>query len=100
VHLLNIAFLVAGTNALVWTVIEPGVAIVASSLVTLRPLLRSLRIKGFSSYGGKGGYIYNIPSSHEAGNTRLGFGADKIQLADMELAHNKGVDADRSRSAY
>lgn len=34
---------------MVWTLVEPGVAIVASSLATIRPLLRAWRIKGFTS---------------------------------------------------
>lgn len=34
---------------MVWTLVEPGVAIVASSLVTIRPLLRRMRLKGFES---------------------------------------------------
>jgi hypothetical protein len=34
---------------MVWTLVEPGVAIVASSLVTIRPLLRKMRLKGFES---------------------------------------------------
>lgn len=34
---------------MVWTVIEPGLAIVASSLATIRPLLRAMRIRGFES---------------------------------------------------
>lgn len=34
---------------MVWTLVEPGVAIVASSLVTIRPLLRQMRLKGFES---------------------------------------------------
>jgi hypothetical protein len=42
---------VAGTDAMVWTLVEPGVAIVASSLATIRPLLRALRIRGFESTG-------------------------------------------------
>lgn len=46
---LTIYFLDAGTDAMVWTLVEPGVAIVASSLVTIRPLLRQLRFKGFES---------------------------------------------------
>lgn len=39
----------AGTEAMVWTLIEPGVAIVAASLVTIRPLLRQMRLRGFES---------------------------------------------------
>jgi hypothetical protein len=34
---------------MVWTLIEPGVAIVAASLVTIRPLLQTMRVKGFRS---------------------------------------------------
>lgn len=34
---------------MIWTIIEPGVAIVASSLATIRPLLRAMRIRGFES---------------------------------------------------
>ncbi|KAF3770744.1 hypothetical protein M406DRAFT_239910, partial [Cryphonectria parasitica EP155] len=41
--------LYAGTDAMVWTLVEPGVAIVASSLVTIRPLLRQMRLRGFES---------------------------------------------------
>ncbi|KJZ73135.1 hypothetical protein HIM_07519 [Hirsutella minnesotensis 3608] len=37
------------TDAVVWTLIEPGVAILATSLATIRPLLRILQIKGFKS---------------------------------------------------
>jgi hypothetical protein len=42
---------VAATDAMVWTLVEPGVAIVAASLATIRPFLRKLRIKGFESSG-------------------------------------------------
>ncbi|OTA67192.1 hypothetical protein K449DRAFT_211343 [Hypoxylon sp. EC38] len=41
----------AGTDAMVWTLVEPGVAIVASSLVTIRPLLRLWKIRGFGTTG-------------------------------------------------
>ena len=34
---------------MVWTLVEPGVAIIAASLVTIRPLLRSLNFSGFDS---------------------------------------------------
>lgn len=34
---------------MVWTLVEPGVAIIAASLVTIRPLLRQMRFKGFES---------------------------------------------------
>jgi len=38
-----------GTTAMVWTLVEPGVAITAASLVTMRPLLRTLKFPGFES---------------------------------------------------
>lgn len=34
---------------MVWTLVEPGVAIVAASLATIRPLLRAWRVRGFDS---------------------------------------------------
>ncbi|KAG6264519.1 hypothetical protein E4U48_006236 [Claviceps purpurea] len=37
------------TNASTWSLVEVGVAIIASSLATVRPLLRSLKIRGFVS---------------------------------------------------
>ncbi|KAK3190600.1 hypothetical protein K4F52_003291 [Lecanicillium sp. MT-2017a] len=41
--------LYSATDAMVWTLVEPGVAIIASSLATIRPLLRAMRIRGFES---------------------------------------------------
>lgn len=32
---------------MIWTIIEAGLAIVASSLATIRPLLRAMRVRGF-----------------------------------------------------
>jgi hypothetical protein len=36
---------------MVWTLVEPGVAITAASLITIRPLLRALNLTGFGSTG-------------------------------------------------
>lgn len=47
--LLTLKIAVSVTDATIWSLVEPGVAIIASSLATIRPLLRSLRIKGFQS---------------------------------------------------
>ncbi|KFA67561.1 hypothetical protein S40285_04265 [Stachybotrys chlorohalonatus IBT 40285] len=41
--------LFAGTDAMVWTIIEPGVALIAASLATIRPLLRAMRVPGFDT---------------------------------------------------
>src|SRR3569833_3675328 len=40
---------VAGTDAMTWTLVEPGEAIIASSHETIKPLLRQMRIPGFST---------------------------------------------------
>ncbi|KAH8167525.1 hypothetical protein CIB48_g683 [Xylaria polymorpha] len=40
--------LYAGTDAMIWTLVEPGIAISAASLATIRPLLRRWKIKGFT----------------------------------------------------
>ncbi|KAG5926035.1 hypothetical protein E4U42_003721 [Claviceps africana] len=37
------------TNASIWSLVEVGVAITASSLATVRPLMRSFQIRGFTS---------------------------------------------------
>lgn len=34
---------------MIWTIIEAGLAIVASSLATIRPLLRAMRVRGFEA---------------------------------------------------
>ncbi|KAF4637321.1 hypothetical protein G7Y89_g768 [Cudoniella acicularis] len=36
--------------AMIWTLIEPGVAITAASLITIRPLLRAIHFPGFESH--------------------------------------------------
>ncbi|KAH8646682.1 hypothetical protein BX600DRAFT_154613 [Xylariales sp. PMI_506] len=41
--------LYTGTDPMIWTLVEPGVAITAASLVTLRPLLRALNVPGFGN---------------------------------------------------
>ncbi|VUC34661.1 unnamed protein product [Clonostachys rosea] len=41
--------LYAGTDAMIWTIAEAGLAIIAASLATIRPLLHALRIRGFES---------------------------------------------------
>lgn len=43
--------LYTGTTPMVWTLVEPGIAITAASIVTIRPLLRACQIPGFSSGG-------------------------------------------------
>ncbi|PVH77743.1 hypothetical protein DL98DRAFT_389543, partial [Cadophora sp. DSE1049] len=39
--------LYAATPATIWTIVEPGLAIIAASLITIRPLLKSFNLHGF-----------------------------------------------------
>ncbi|EKJ75718.1 hypothetical protein NXS19_012218 [Fusarium pseudograminearum] len=87
--------LFAGTDAMVWTLIEPGVAIIASSLATIRPLLRTMKIRGFEStdhtYGtGHSGVVKTNPNRHNAGVTVMpGFGPDDVSLNSVS-PHSHG----------
>jgi hypothetical protein len=82
-------FLVAGTDAMAWTLIEPGVAIVASSLATIRPLLRAMKIRGFEStdntYGT--GHSAGLPSSTNRAKPAVlampGFGPEDVSLSNI-----------------
>ena len=76
---------------MVWTLIEPGVAIIASSLVTIRPLLRAMRVKGFNStdpsrsYGPSGtASRSNTMRSGANRGAMPGFGPDDVTMVDME----------------
>lgn len=83
----------APTDAMVWTLIEPGVAIVASSLVTIRPLLRAWRIRGFQSTENSkrtGPSSTAHPSSRMArSNTMPGFGSRDLASMDVEAGQVK-----------
>ncbi|KAG7123390.1 hypothetical protein HYQ45_013879 [Verticillium longisporum] len=82
--------LFAGTDAMVWTLVEPGVAIVAASLVTIRPLLRLFRLHGFESTGRTPG-----PSGTARSGTQRSFGKmpayghGELTAIDIELAEAK-----------
>lgn len=100
---------VAGTDAMVWTLVEPGVAIVASSLVTIRPLLRKMRLKGFEStersrglqYTGQSGSLGATGGSRGGATTRSGqrraggmpgYGrGSSIKLTDLEPGFGGGT---------
>lgn len=85
-----------------WTLVEPGVAIVASSLVTIRPLLRQWRLKGFESsqhsrsLGGIGrrlGYgrgVSEIAGNQTKDNNRgITVVADDVNLRDLESGRGR-----------
>lgn len=97
---------------MVWTLVEPGVAIVASSLVTIRPLLRRLRLRGFESsehsrgkgrwarhggaVGGKGGVVHGVegPLSQQQNNKHqgvIGSHNSRVTISNRGMA---GMDAD------
>ncbi|OTA94621.1 hypothetical protein M434DRAFT_70998, partial [Hypoxylon sp. CO27-5] len=73
----------AGTDAMVWTLVEPGVAIVASSLVTIRPLLRLWKIRGFGTTGQSrptGPFNSHPMSRTNKSNKMPGFGSADVTL--------------------
>ncbi|XDG02386.1 hypothetical protein ABKA04_002001 [Annulohypoxylon sp. FPYF3050] len=77
----------AGTDAMVWTLVEPGVAIVASSLVTIRPLLRLWKVRGFNSTGQSrptNQYNSNRMSRTNRSSKMPGFGSTDVTLIDIE----------------
>ncbi|CAJ2507665.1 Uu.00g088510.m01.CDS01 [Anthostomella pinea] len=92
---------VAGTDAMIWTLVEPGVAIAAASLVTIRPLLRRLKVKGFVSTektSRTGPFSRNNRSSRAGRRSSKmpGFGSeDRTMQFDMELGH---TERDRPQS--
>lgn len=75
---------------MVWTLIEPGVAIIASSLATIRPLLRRMRVRGFESTD-------RTPSNTGAASTHTkrtassmpGYGPNDVSLD--QVANNTSV---------
>lgn len=83
---------------MVWTLIEPGVAIVASSLVTIRPLLRLWKIKGFGSSGqsrptGPSAYGHSHPMSRTNRSGKMpAFGSTDVTVVDdVELGETKAT---------
>nr|RBQ89870.1 hypothetical protein FVER53263_08029 [Fusarium verticillioides] len=86
--------LFAGTDAMVWTLIEPGVAIVASSLATIRPLLRAMRIRGFESTENTYGTGHSAAVRSNANRSKAailimpGFGPEDVSLTNMVSQNN------------
>ncbi|KAF5505162.1 hypothetical protein CGCS363_v004930 [Colletotrichum siamense] len=73
-----------GTDAMVWTLVEPGVAIVASSLVTIRPLLRAWRLNGFTSTDRTPG-MSNMSGGMRSGPMRSGTTRSVRRLPGYDL---------------
>ncbi|KAH7318674.1 hypothetical protein B0I35DRAFT_479159 [Stachybotrys elegans] len=81
--------LFAGTDAMVWTLIEPGVALIAASLATIRPLLRAMRVPGFETRATSNSYGLSMGQSHKSRNksqlqsSTLGNATNDVALKDM-----------------
>lgn len=92
---------------MVWTLIEPGVAIIASSLATIRPLLRAMGIRGFqftehsSSNARPRAFSGTHPKTNQSSNDarRSCIGSADVTLSDIELAHTKGRSTRSSSDA-
>ncbi|KAI0167989.1 integral membrane family protein [Pestalotiopsis sp. NC0098] len=80
--------LFATTDTMIWTIVEPGVAIVAASLITIRPLLRAWRVRGFVSTENT---KRTDPISHGHGNRASGMpslGSKDRTNIDVEAAQS------------
>ncbi|PNP48311.1 hypothetical protein TGAMA5MH_00594 [Trichoderma gamsii] len=83
--------LFAATQVMTWTVIEPGVAIIAASLATIRPLLRAWRVHGFLSTG-RSRTAHSAPSAYARQTTENRstpvidqiFGPDDVSLKSVQ----------------
>ncbi|OAA45464.1 integral membrane family protein [Metarhizium rileyi] len=76
------------TDATIWSLVEPGVAIIASSLATIRPLLRALKIRGFQSTGkytssGVSGATRYAHGSRNTHGSMPGYGPHDVTLHNM-----------------
>lgn len=75
---------------MVWTLVEPGVAIVAASLVTIRPLLRLFRLHGFESTGRTPGPSGTARSGTQRSAGKMpAYGHGELTAVDIELAEAK-----------
>ncbi|KAI0396141.1 hypothetical protein F5Y17DRAFT_465320 [Xylariaceae sp. FL0594] len=77
----------AGTDAMTWTLVEPGIAISAASLATIRPLLRRMRITGFTSSERSrttGHRSQDQGSRIRRASKMPGFGSQDVTLVDIE----------------
>lgn len=91
---------------MVWTLVEPGVAIIASSLATIRPLLRAMRVRGFESTD----HTYSTGRSATARSkpNNIPYGPDDVSLENFEpkfdarprlVATNTGIAFDQQNKS-
>lgn len=77
---------------MIWTIIEPGVAIVASSLATIRPLLRAWKIRGFESTGRRtrsapSGYARHTADDGNMATIGQVYGPNDVSLKHVEPSY-------------
>ncbi|KAJ6438087.1 integral membrane family protein [Purpureocillium lavendulum] len=82
--------LFTATDAMIWTLVEPGVAIIASGLATIRPLLRAIKVSGFTSpdkvpiTGISGSFQYEQNSRNTTTlGSMPGFGPGDVSLREV-----------------
>ncbi|KAH0522247.1 hypothetical protein TsFJ059_006128 [Trichoderma semiorbis] len=85
--------LFSATDVMIWTIIEPGVAIVASSLATIRPLLRAWKIRGFESTGRRtrsapSGYARHTADDGNMATIGQVFGPNDVSLKHVEPSYD------------
>ncbi|UKZ83538.1 hypothetical protein TrVFT333_011347 [Trichoderma virens FT-333] len=84
--------LFSATDVMIWTIIEPGVAIVASSLATIRPLLRAMKIHGFESTGrtrsAPSGYARHTADDGTMATIGQAFGPNDVSLKRVEPSYD------------
>lgn len=102
---------------MVWTLVEPGVAITAACLVTMRPLLRSLNFSGFESTPAagqhtplrlrndiSGGHWSTISSKGKDGHShKRNFSAtalEKLNESGSQISHLQGAGGDGESGVY
>ncbi|KAK5993256.1 hypothetical protein PT974_06685 [Cladobotryum mycophilum] len=95
--------LFSSTEAMIWTIIEPGVAIVASSLATIRPLLRAMKIHGFeadrTSSTITSSHARIISENRAVPCTIRKFGPNDISLKDIEAGYDSKAFDPPSKNA-
>ncbi|KAI1754601.1 hypothetical protein F4782DRAFT_37602 [Xylaria castorea] len=95
--------LYAGTNPMIWTLVEPGIAISAASLATIRPLLRRWRIKGFTHSERSRATTTGKSQDHQSSRPRMaskmpGFGPRDVKMVDLEHGTGSTTDTEKSLS--
>ncbi|KAM6487116.1 hypothetical protein HDV62DRAFT_143402 [Trichoderma sp. SZMC 28011] len=85
--------LFSATDVMIWTIIEPGVAIVASSLATIRPLLRAWKIRGFESTGRRtrsapSGYARHTADDGNMATIGQVYGPNDVSLKHVEPSYD------------